>query len=109
MKLAVKRGLTAALATVMAYGLLSHDTAQAQTKWPEKQVKMVVPAPPGSAPDGQIRLISQKLSEMWGQPVIVENVVGAGGTIGTDRVAKAAPDGYTFFTTRLVPLLWPKT
>jgi tripartite-type tricarboxylate transporter receptor subunit TctC len=104
MKLTLKSGLTAALATVMAYGLVAHDTAHAQTKWPEKQVKMVVPAPPGSAPDGQIRLISQKLSEMWGQPVIVENVVGAGGTIGTDRVAKSAPDGYTFLYNTIGPI-----
>ena len=88
MKLTLKRGLTAALATVMAYGLIAPDTAQAQAKWPEKQVKMIVPAPPGSAPDGQIRLISQKLSEMWGQPVVVENIVGAGGIIGVDRAAK---------------------
>lgn len=104
MKLTLKRGLTAALATVMAYGLIAPDTAQAQAKWPEKQVKMIVPAPPGSAPDGQIRLISQKLSEMWGQPVIVENVVGAGGTIGTDRVAKSAPDGYTFLYNTIGPI-----
>ncbi len=104
MKLTFKRGLTAALATVMAYGLVAPDSAQAQTKWPEKQVKMIVPAPPGSAPDGQIRLISQKLSEMWGQPVIVENVVGAGGTIGTDRVAKSAPDGYTFLYNTIGPI-----
>lgn len=104
MKLTFKRGLTAAFATVMAYGLVAPDAAQAQTKWPEKQVKMVVPAPPGSAPDGQIRLISQKLSEMWGQPVIVENVVGAGGTIGTDRVAKSAPDGYTFLYNTIGPI-----
>lgn len=104
MKLTLKHGITAALATLMTYGLVSPDNAQAQTKWPEKQVKMIVPAPPGSAPDGQIRLISQKLSEMWGQPVIVENVVGAGGTIGTDRVAKSAPDGYTFLYNTIGPI-----
>lgn len=104
MKLTLKHGITAALATLMTYGLVSPDNAQAQTKWPEKQVKMVVPAPPGSAPDGQIRLISQKLSEMWGQPVIVENVVGAGGTIGTDRVAKSTPDGYTFLYNTIGPI-----
>lgn len=104
MKLTLKHGITAALATLMTYGLVSPDSAQAQTKWPEKQVKMVVPAPPGSAPDGQIRLISQKLSEMWGQPVIVENVVGAGGTIGTDRVAKSTPDGYTFLYNTIGPI-----
>ena len=88
----------------MAYGLVAPDTAHAQAKWPEKQVKMIVPAPPGSAPYGQIRLISQKLSEMWGQPVIVENIVGAGGTIGTDRVAKSAPDGYTFLYNTIGPI-----
>lgn len=104
MKLTLKRGITAALASLMAYGLVATDAAHAQTKWPEKQVRMIVPAPPGSAPDGQIRLISQKLSEMWGQPVIVENVVGAGGTIGTDRVAKSAPDGYTFLYNTIGPI-----
>ena len=104
MKLTFKRGLTAAVATMMVYGLVSPDSAQAQTQWPTKQVKMIVPAPPGSAPDGQIRLISQKLSEMWGQPVIVENIVGAGGTIGTDRAAKAMPDGYTFLYNTIGPI-----
>ena len=104
MKLTFKRGLTAAFATMMVYGLVSPDAAQAQTQWPTKQVKMIVPAPPGSAPDGQIRLISQKLSEMWGQPVIVENIVGAGGTIGTDRAAKAMPDGYTFLYNTIGPI-----
>jgi len=104
MKLTLKRGVTAALATLLAYGLVAPDAAQAQAKWPEKQVRVVVPAPPGSAPDGQMRLISQKLSEMWGQPVIVENIVGAGGTIGTDRVAKSAPDGYTFLYNTIGPI-----
>jgi len=104
MKLTLKRGITAALATLMTYGLVAADVVHAQTKWPEKQVKMIVPAPPGSAPDGQIRLISQKLSEMWGQSVIVENIVGAGGIIGTDRVAKSAPDGYTFLYNTIGPI-----
>ena len=104
MKLALKSGLTAAFATLIAASLLAPDTAHAQAKWPDKQVKMIVPAPPGSAPDGQIRLISQKLSEMWGQPVVVENVVGAGGIIGTDRVAKSAPDGYTFLYNTIGPI-----
>jgi len=104
MKLTLKRGITAALATLMTYGLVAPDVAQAQSKWPEKQVRMIVPAPPGSAPDGQIRLISQKLSEMWGQSVVVENVVGAGGIIGADRVAKAAPDGYTFLYNTIGPI-----
>ncbi len=104
MKLTFKRGLTTALATMMGYALVAPSLAQAQPKWPTKQVKMIVPAPPGSAPDGQIRLISQKLSEMWGQPVIVENIVGAGGTIGTDRAAKSAPDGYTFLYNTIGPI-----
>ena len=104
MKLTLKRGLTAAFTTMMVYGLVAPDAAHAQAKWPEKSVRVIVPAPPGSAPDGQIRLIGQKLSEMWGQSVIVENVVGAGGTIGTDRVAKAAPDGYTFLYNTIGPI-----
>jgi tripartite-type tricarboxylate transporter receptor subunit TctC len=63
--------------------------------FPEKPVRMIVPAPPGSGPDALGRLLARKLGEAWGQPVVVENVLGAGGLIGHDRGAKAAPDGYT--------------
>jgi tripartite-type tricarboxylate transporter receptor subunit TctC len=79
--------------------------AQAQVKsWPERSVRIVVPAPPGSAPDALARLLGQKLSEIWAQSVTVENIVGASGNIGTDRVAKAAPDGYTLLFNTLGPI-----
>lgn len=68
--------------------------AQAQA-WPAKPVHVVVPFPPGGPADLLPRLIGPKLSEIWGQPVIVENKPGAGGNIGMDAVAKSAPDGYT--------------
>ena len=58
-------------------------------------VRMIIPAPAGSGPDALGRLLAQKLGEAWGQPVMIENVLGAGGNIGHDRGAKAAPDGYT--------------
>jgi tripartite-type tricarboxylate transporter receptor subunit TctC len=63
--------------------------------WPSKPVRMIVPFAAGGATDVVARLLAQKLTEMWGQSVIVENKVGAGGNIGGDAVAKAAPDGYT--------------
>jgi tripartite-type tricarboxylate transporter receptor subunit TctC len=69
-------------------------TAGAQA-FPNKQVTIVVPFTPGSATDISARALQQKLSEFWGQPVIIENKAGAGGTIGAGFVAKAAPDGYT--------------
>ena len=94
---------TTTSALLLAVGFASGHGAYAQTKWPDKTVRVIVPAPPGSAPDTQIRLIGQKLSEAWGQPVVVENVVGAAGNIGTDRVAKAAPDGYTFLYNTIGP------
>lgn len=81
------------------------DTVLAQSAtWPDKAVRVVVPAPPGSAPDALVRMFAQKMSESWGQPVTVENVVGASGNIGTDRVAKAAPDGYTLLFNTLGPI-----
>jgi tripartite-type tricarboxylate transporter receptor subunit TctC len=63
--------------------------------YPNKPVKVIVPFTPGSATDILARTIGQKLSEQWGQPVIVENRAGAGGTIGAGVVAKSPPDGYT--------------
>lgn len=67
----------------------------AQTSWPDKPVKLVVGFTAGSATDVSGRIFAHKFAEMWGQPVVVENVPGNSGAIGTDRVAKASPDGYT--------------
>ena len=68
--------------------------AHAQT-YPSKPVHVVISFTPGSATDIVGRVVTQKLSEMWGQPVVPENRAGAGGSIGSAQVAKAAPDGYT--------------
>jgi tripartite-type tricarboxylate transporter receptor subunit TctC len=72
--------------------------------YPSKAVRLIIPAPPGSAPDILSRLIGQKLSESWGQPVVIDNILGAGGNIGTERVAKAAPDGYTLLFNTIGPI-----
>ena len=67
----------------------------AQTAWPDRPVRLVVGFTAGSATDVTGRIFAQRFSEAWGQPVVVENVAGNSGAIGVDRVAKAAPDGYT--------------
>ena len=69
--------------------------ARAQESYPTRQVRWVVPFPAGGPTDTLSRLLTARLAEMWGQAVIVENKGGASGAIGTDAVAKAAPDGYT--------------
>jgi len=63
--------------------------------YPNKPVRMIVGFTPGSATDITARIFAQKFSEAWGLPVVVENIVGAGGSVGVARVAKAPPDGYT--------------
>ena len=68
--------------------------AAAQTAYPTKQVRIVVPFPPGGATDALTRLIADKLGERWKQSVVVENKPGANTTLGTDVVAKSAPDGH---------------
>jgi tripartite-type tricarboxylate transporter receptor subunit TctC len=71
--------------------------AQAQT-WPNRAIRMVVPYTPGGYTDLMARLVSERMSVALGQPFVIENKPGANAVIGTDSVAKAAPDGYTFGT-----------
>src|SRR4051812_27251022 len=69
--------------------------AQAQNTYPNKPIRIIVPQSPGASTDLTARMIAIKLAAVFGQPVIVDNRPGAGSIIGTDLVAKAAPDGYT--------------
>jgi len=69
------------------------------TGYPNRAVKIINPFPPGSPVDVVARLVAQKLQEAWGQSVVVENKGGAGGTLGAEFVAHAAPDGYTLLVT----------
>lgn len=85
-----------ATAWVAAFAAVS--SAQAQD-YPSKLVRIVVPQAAGGGTDTFARAIGQKLSERWGQSVVIENRPGAGGVVGTDFVAKAAPDGYTLLVT----------
>jgi tripartite-type tricarboxylate transporter receptor subunit TctC len=75
--------------------LLMAVGVSAQTSYPERAVRVVAPFPAGSGTDISARIATQKLSELWGKPVVVENVPGAAGSVGAERVAKSAPDGYT--------------
>ena len=95
-----RRKLTVAGLMIAAAGGLFASNAQAQG-YPTKVITIVVPYTAGGASDVLTRVIAQKLSQAWGQPVIVENKPGASGAIGTNFVAKAAPDGYTFLVSDL--------
>jgi tripartite-type tricarboxylate transporter receptor subunit TctC len=81
-----------------ATALMPAGSASAQT-WPNRNVRLVVPFTPGGGIDAIGRIIGARLSEMWGQQVVVENKPGAGGNIASDFVARSAPDGYTMYIT----------
>jgi len=88
--------LRAALAATTLCATLAWSAgAAAQAAWPSKPVRVIVPFAPGGSTDVIGRLLAQKLAEMWGQSVVVENRTGAGGNIGADLVAKSPGDGYT--------------
>jgi tripartite-type tricarboxylate transporter receptor subunit TctC len=89
--------MTRFASTILA-ALLCASAAQAQTgdaRWPERPIRFIVPFTPGSSSDTVGRLVAQKLTERLGQQLVVENRVGAGGSVGTEQVARADPDGYT--------------
>ena len=85
--------LSLAAAATMLLGASAH--AQTASNYPAKPIKIVVPFPAGGTSDVLARIFGQKITEHWGQPVVVENRPGASGNLGADQVAKSAPDGYT--------------
>jgi tripartite-type tricarboxylate transporter receptor subunit TctC len=86
-----RRRALAAAALLLGCG----GPALAQEAWPTKPVRMIVPFAPGGSTDVVARMVGQRLSTLWNQPVVIENRAGAGGNVGADVVAKAAGDGHT--------------
>src|SRR5713226_9615088 len=82
------------LIAAIGIGLALASPAAAQS-WPEKPIKLIVPFPPGGPIDTMARFVAQPLAARLGQPVVIENRPGGGGTIGTKSVAGAEPDGHT--------------
>lgn len=80
----------------LVFAALLSFAAQAQS-WPQKPVRFIVPFAPGGATDIAARMLGEKLSQVWGQSVVIENRAGAGGALGAAEAARAAPDGYTLF------------
>ena len=96
----MKRSLSA-----LACALALCVSANAQEAWPSRAVKFMVPFPAGGSADALPRIVGEKLSQRWGQSVVIENRPGAGGGIGTTAVARVEPDGYTLLTTPAGPIV----
>ena len=92
-------------AALAAPALLAAPPVRAQADWPNRPIRIVVPFPPGGINDVLARPLAARMQSEWGQPVVVENRAGAGGNIGADVVAKAAPDGHTLLLGSLGPLV----
>ena len=107
----VARSISATLAGVALVALSFSQTAQAQA-WPTKPVKLINPFPAGGGTDTFARPLSAQLTKQTGQQFIVENIGGAGGTVGAAQAARAAPDGYTFLIGAvhhsIAPSIYPK-
>jgi len=90
-----RRQFLAASALLAGASLMGGVSAVAAQEYPDHPLRMIVPFPPGASTDNVARLLAKSMSESLGQPIIVDNRAGAGGIIGAEAVAKAAPDGYT--------------
>lgn len=100
------------LSGLAAVALAGGAAAQAPSNWPTRPIRIVVPFTPGGSTDILARSIGKELQDAWGQPVVIDNVPGAGGSIGADKVAKAPADGYTLLmghigTLAVNPSLYP--
>ena len=89
------RPMACCLSGALLAALAALPARAQQGDWPARPVRLIVPFPPGGANDIAARLITQKLAERWGRPVVIDNRGGAGGNIGTEMGARSAPDGYT--------------
>jgi tripartite-type tricarboxylate transporter receptor subunit TctC len=103
----------AVLISAMSLNVISASVQAQPAVWPERQVRLIVPFPPGGATDLVARVLAQRVAQDTGQPVIVENKPGAGGTIGVAEAARATADGYTLVMTTssthaISPHLMPK-
>lgn len=105
--------MVSALRMLSAIAAISVSVAVCAQDYPARPIRVFVPAAPGGVTDIAARVIGQKLSEAWGQQVVVENRAGAGGSIGVAVAAKSVPDGYTLLMTTsgemvINPLIYPK-
>lgn len=91
-----RRQAASLLAALPLGGTLAWATAARAQSWPDKPLRLVVPYPPGASTDAMGRIVAQAIAGPLGQTVVVDNRGGASGSIGSDQVAKSAPDGYTF-------------
>ena len=89
---------------LIACGFAMFAGAAAAQNYPSRPVKIVVPFPAGGSNDVVARLLGTRLSQLWGQPVVVDNRGGGGGNIGAEAVANSDPDGYTLLLTAPPPL-----
>lgn len=94
-----------AVVALAMFALAAWSSAVHSQEWPQRTVRIVVPFGPGSTPDVVARIVGERLQKRHGQPFIIENKAGASGMIGTDLVAKSAPDGYTIGISTLGPLV----